>query len=104
MRAAVRPDQRLQLQELHLLGVGVSANNNNNNNNNNITTVARSVCQLSAEDTVSAGPGAVATLRGADFYQRGPCLERECCDTRVFVYTRVLIHVSRVWVQHGDYI
>ena len=96
MRAAVRPDQRLQLQELHLLGVGVSANNNNNNNNNNITTVARSVCQLSAEDTVSAGPGAVATLRGADFYQRGPCLERECYNTRV--------HVSKVWVQHGDYI
>ena len=95
----MRPDQRLQLQELHLLGVGVSANNNNNNNiNSNITTVARSVCQLSAEDTVSAGPGAVATLRGADFYQRGPCLERECCDTRVE------IHVSRVWVQHGDYI
>ena len=94
MRAAVRPDQRLQLQELHLLGVGVSGNNNNNNNN--ITTVARSVCQLSAEDTVSAGPGAVATLRGADFYQRGPCLERECYNTRV--------HVSRVWVQHGDYI
>ena len=99
MRAAVRPDQRLQLQELHLPGVGVSANNNNNNNNDinsNITTVARSVCQLSAEDTVSAGPGAVATLRGADFYQRGPCLERECYNTRV--------HVSRVWVQHGDYI
>ena len=90
----MRPDQRLQLQELHLPGVGVSANNNNNNNN--ITTVARSVCQLSAEDTVSAGPGAVATLRGADFYQRGPCLERECYNTRV--------HVSRVWVQHGDYI
>ena len=85
----MRPDQRLQLQELHLPGVGVSANNNNNNNNNNndinsnITTVARSVCQLSAEDTVSAGPGAVATLRGADFYQRGPCLERECYNTRV---------------------
>ena len=60
-------------------------NNNNSNNdiNSNITTVARSVCQLSAEDTVSAGPGAVATLRGADFYQRGPCLERECYDTRV---------------------
>ena len=97
MRAAVRPDQRLQLQELHLPGVGVSANNNNNKDiNSNITTVARSVCQLSAEDTVSAGPGAVATLRGADFYQRGPCLERECYNTRV--------HVSRVWVQHGDYI
>jgi len=34
-----------------------------------------SVCRLSGEDNISAGPGAVQARAGADYYQRGPCLE-----------------------------
>ena len=37
-------------------------------------------CRLSSDDThlTSGGPGALVSRPGAMYYQRGPCLEREC--------------------------
>jgi len=36
---------------------------------------ATSVCRLSGDDNLSAGPTAVATRRGANYYQKAPCVD-----------------------------
>lgn len=40
-----------------------------------------SVCRLSGDDNLSAGPTAVATRRGANYYQKAPCVDcKYLCD------------------------
>ncbi|XP_037068708.1 uncharacterized protein LOC119090015 [Pollicipes pollicipes] len=53
-------------------------------------TPSRSLCRLSAEDTLSAGPLALAQNAAAIFYQRGPCLDLElvCAVDRMTVRLR----------------